>query len=61
MSKFCYEEGELQFVECQCELCIYYNSGAQSTECPTELLGKIKTNEILCPNIKEPTVYDLEI
>lgn len=61
MSKFCYEDGEVQVTNCQCELCIYYNNGTRSAECPTELLERIKLNEILCPNIKEPTTYNLEM
>ena len=41
MSKFCYEEGEIRFADCQCEFCIYYNNGERSSECPKELLDKI--------------------
>lgn len=61
MSKFCYEDGEIQFVDCQCELCIYYNNGARSAECPNELLDRIAANEILCPSIKEPTGNSLAL
>lgn len=61
MSKFCYEEGELQFADCQCEFCIYYNNGARSEECPVELLDKIKGNEILCPKMKEQSNFDLDL
>ncbi len=42
MSKFCYEEGEIRFADCQCEFCVYYNNGERSSECPKDLLDKIK-------------------
>ena len=49
MSKFCYEEGEIRFADCQCEFCVYYNNGERSSECPKDLLDKIKSNEIRFP------------
>lgn len=61
MSKFCYESGEIQLVDCQCELCTYYNGGGGSEECPKELLEKIKKNELLCPKLKELPVCDFEL
>lgn len=57
MSKFNYEEGELQIADCQCEFCLLYNNGARSTECPTELLEQIKANTILCPKMKEDSIF----
>ena len=44
MSKFCYEEGEIRFADCQCEFCVYYNNGERSSECPKDLLDKIESN-----------------
>lgn len=58
MSKFCYEEGEIHFADCQCEFCVYYNNGERSSECPKDLLDKIKSNEIRCPKLKDPTAFD---
>ena len=59
MSKFCYEEGEIRFADCQCEFCIYYNNGERSKECPIELLDKIKSNEIRCPNGLLESAHDI--
>ena len=60
MSKFCYEEGEIELVECQCELCVYYNDGARSEVCPKEQLDEIIHNTIFCPNLKEKTFFEFD-
>ena len=60
MSKFCYEEGEINIVECQCELCLHYNDGKRSEVCPTTQLDEIVKNMICCPSIKKRTYFDLE-
>ena len=49
MSKFSWEEGEIDVVDCLCELCANYNNGKRSKVCPKDLLDKIKTNKIICP------------
>ena len=55
MSKFSYEENELNIISCQCELCVYYNGGTYSKICPLEIIEKITDNNIICPklNIEE--------
>ena len=59
MSKFSYEnKGEFQILDCQCEVCEYYNNGTRSEICPKELLDRIIKGEILCPEIKEKSVLD---
>lgn len=58
MSKFCYEEGELQFADNQCQLCVRYNGGERSEECPKEELEKIINNEILCPMLNQGSIFD---
>lgn len=58
MSKFCYEEAEIRFADCQCEFCVYYNNGERSDECPKELLARIKNNEIRCTKIKDSAAFD---
>ena len=59
--KFTYHEGEIQFADCQCEFCIYYNNGLRSENCPIELLDKIINDEIKCPNIKDPNAFDWDM
>lgn len=51
--KFVYqEEGELYWIECQCEECIYYNDGKFSEHCPTDKLEEIQNNNCSCNNRK---------
>lgn len=57
MSKYNYEEGELQFADCQCEFCLLYNNGERSEECPMELLEQIEANLIRCPKLKEDSIF----
>ncbi len=56
--KFTYHEGEIQFVDCQCEFCVYYNNGLRSENCPIGLLDKIINNEIKCPNLKDLNAFE---
>ena len=60
MSKFCYEEGEIRIVECQCELCQHYNGGKRSKDCPTTQLDDIYKNMVRCPNIKRETFFKFD-
>lgn len=56
MSKFCYEENELKIADSQCDFCKHYNNGAHSECCPNELIGKIKTGQLRCPNFYRPSL-----
>lgn len=58
MSKFCYEEGELEVADCQCELCIHYNGGARDEVCPREQLDQIIQNLIFCPKLERHSLLD---
>lgn len=60
MSKFCYEEGELEIADCQCDFCMFYNDGKRNEICPTDILEKIESNEVLCPNMKGQSFFDLD-
>lgn len=54
MDKFIYEnKGEIEFSDCQCEFCIHYNNGQRDEKCPKDLLNKIVTNEIWCPDLEQ--------
>lgn len=47
--KFIYQnENEIQLLSSQCEVCIYYNDGGYSSECPTEKLKEIQSNICEC-------------
>lgn len=56
--KFTYQEGEIKIVNCICELCSHFNNGKRSIECPTNLLDKIKNNEIRCPVFDEENSFE---
>lgn len=56
--KFTYQEGNIKIVDCICELCCHYNNGKRSNECPTDLLDKIKNNEIRCPVFDEENSFE---
>lgn len=58
IDKFTYKESEFKIVDCQCELCTYYNNGRRSDMCPTYLLDKIKNNEIKCPNLNDENSFE---
>ena len=60
MSKFSYEEGELMIVDCMCEMCVHYNSGARSDARPNDLLDDITSNKVRCPNFKDPNAISLD-
>lgn len=56
--KFTYQEGDIKIVDCICELCSHYNNGKRSSVCPTDLLDKIKNNEIRCPVFDEENSFE---
>lgn len=56
--KFTYQEGDIKIVDCICELCFHYNNGKRSSVCPTDLLDKIKNNEIRCPVFDEENSFE---
>lgn len=57
--KFIYQdENELKVVESICELCINYNDGKRNEKCPKELIEKIISGEVECPNFDEPSFFD---
>lgn len=48
-NKFIYQnENEIQLLSSQCEVCIHYNGGNYSDECPTEKLKEIQNNICKC-------------
>lgn len=60
MDKFTYNEGEMTIVECQCELCKFYNNGERSEECPKDMLEDIISGNIFCPAFKKKVKFELD-
>lgn len=57
--KFIYQdEKEFQLLDSQCEVCIYYNKGGFSTECPIEGREKIRANICKCPKKRVKSILD---
>ena len=60
MRNFCYEEGDIKIVDCQCELCLHYNEGKRSEECPTAQIEEIQKNMVRCPKMKRKTYFEFD-
>jgi hypothetical protein len=60
MSKFVYEANEVEFVDSQCDLCIYRLEG-QPCSCKKyqEKPAEILKNEKKCPYVRTSTYIDL--